>query len=301
MSNLEDCDRDWVVRRLPPAVKSALKAHGPQLFLAGGFIRAVIAGEKVSDVDLFVPSKEYGATVINNFAAGEDPKPAVHESENAYTVKVRGSVLQVIHRWTYQAPEDCLASFDFTIAQAAVWWSGEVWRSACSSRFYCDLAGRRLIYTRPQRNEDAGGSMLRVLKFYQRGYRIPLDSLGAVIARLCTGVRDEGWSDETKAAQVITALLVEVDPITVEALSPHLPSEAEEARQEIEPSANDAVHEEEPTAIPQAAAVLESQYCDCVACPVCKRDRMVCAKCGRCTNCSGHEPGCIGCALQEIH
>ena len=43
----------------------------------------------------------------------------------------------------------------------------------CNIRFYPDLAARRLVYTSPLRNEDAGGSILRVLKFYQRGYRIP--------------------------------------------------------------------------------------------------------------------------------
>jgi hypothetical protein len=62
--------------------------------------------------------------------------------------------------------------------------------------------------------------MLRVLKFYQRNYRIPLDSLGAVIARLVGGVHwDElqrsrfGNRGEQGLAQVLTSLLREVDPL----------------------------------------------------------------------------------------
>lgn len=54
--------------------------------------------------------------------------------------------------------------------------------------------------------------MLRVLKYYQRGYRIPLDSFGAVLARLLIAVRDKDRIDEDFMAKIITGLLVEVDP-----------------------------------------------------------------------------------------
>lgn len=50
-----------------------------------------------------------------------------------------------------------------------------------------------------------------MLKFYKRGYRIPLDSAGAVVARL---VRDVRWYSQPEAdvAKVVTGLLHEVDP-----------------------------------------------------------------------------------------
>jgi len=146
--------------------------------------------------------------------------------------------VQVIHRWTYDVAEDLVQSFDFTIAKAAVWFDPVVgWNSMCDETFYPDLAAKRLTYTSPQRNEDAGGSMLRVLKYYQRGYRIPLDSLGAVIARLMSGVEfdkiREGREEtqEKQLAKVVTGLLREVDPNLDPSHIAHLPSEAEDDEQ----------------------------------------------------------------------
>jgi hypothetical protein len=109
------------------------------------------------------------------------------------------------------------------------------WRSVSDSRFYSDLAAKRLVYTMPQRNEDAGGSMLRVLKYYQRGYRIPIDSLGSVMARLMMGVRyraieendEKRWHEplEIKLGEEITRLLREVDPDIDPKHISHLPAE----------------------------------------------------------------------------
>jgi hypothetical protein len=89
------------------------------------------------------------------------------------------------------------------------------------------------------RIEEAGGSCLRVLKFYQKGYRIPLNSMGAVIARLMSAVRiedvrsfnDKNAWDEEKLAKVITGLLREVDPNIDPSHIAHLPSEDESGEQ----------------------------------------------------------------------
>lgn len=72
--------------------------------------------------------------------------------------------------------------------------------------------------------------MLRVLKYYQRGYRIPLDSLGAVISRVCRGFDfDKGdFSDEEWRTKVITGLLFEVDPNGIVAHEAYLPKEKED-------------------------------------------------------------------------
>jgi hypothetical protein len=104
------------------------------------------------------------------------------------------------------------------------------WRSVASERFYPDIAGE----------EAAGGSMLRVLKFYQRGYRIPLDSLGAVITRLVDGVDFEkvfGVKSVEIATlhfeRIITSLLQEVDPMIDPDHIAHLPS-ADEVADDME-------------------------------------------------------------------
>lgn len=218
-------DRKYCLRHVPKNVLAAMREAGPDLVLAGGLIRSVIANERINDIDLFVRSKEAARVWIDKLANGAK----VHETDNAFSVHLRRMFVQIIHRWTYDTPESIVPSFDFTVARAAIWFNGSGWTSLCDDRFYIDLAARRLVYCCPDRNEDAGGSLLRVLKFYQRGYRIPLDSLGAVLARLLKGVdqespvfwcghnkRDEGRLPEVEIeayrAKIVTGLLREVDP-----------------------------------------------------------------------------------------
>lgn len=225
MIPLEHEDVLWIARRLPKYVLNAMKRNPGKVFLAGGFIRACIAREEVNDIDLFVGSAQEAKELACGLALETQQK--VIETDNAFTVTTPLSV-QVIHRWTFNTPDQCIESFDFTIACAAIWFDPQpekeaapILRGLCDIRFYIDLAAKRIVYRSPVRNEEAGGSMLRVLKFYQRGYRIPLSSLGAVIARLMSGVRAEGvdmtervrgMTPEQANAFVITGMLREVDP-----------------------------------------------------------------------------------------
>lgn len=239
MTKLTHSDLQWCLRRCPKNILEALKARPGKAYVAGGFIRSCIAREEINDVDIFVPSKQMGKSLAQELAKkskeGEVSEPKrIFESDNAYTVFGYGITPQVIHRWTFENPSQCVESFDFTIACAAFWWSpgdpmmgvGPSWQSVCDERFYPDLAAKRLSYRSPIRNEDAGGSLLRVLKFYTRGYRIPVDSLGAVISRLCQGLRMETLAGtEDNLAQVFTGLLREVDPAVDPKHIAHLPAE----------------------------------------------------------------------------
>jgi hypothetical protein len=220
MAALTNEDLLWCLKRLPMRLRELMKKRPRQLIVAGGFIRSCVSGEAVSDVDLFSPSAEAAKTCALDMAVVPNGQPRrMVETENAITVVTKPFPLQFIHKWTYDKPEDILPSFDFTIARAAFWWErdDEVgrWCSLVDDRFYADLAAKRLVYCSPTRIELVGGSLLRVLKFYQRGYRIPLDSLGAVIARLESGVDQrqlEGHDRESQVAKVVTGLLREVDP-----------------------------------------------------------------------------------------
>lgn len=232
-------DLSWSLRRSPAKVLELLKDQPGKVFLGGGFIRACVANEHVNDIDLFTTDKESAraaARFLLELKDGEDAGRKIHESDNAFTVRGLRLPVQIIHRWTYTSPEELMQSFDFTIAMAGFWWHPEhdKWVSICDDRFYEDLAAKRLIYTSPKRNEDAGGSMLRVLKFYQRDYRIPLDSLGAVLARLVSAVdldsiaavRDSpDQTLEGRWAFVMSGLLREVDPNVDPQHLSHLPSE----------------------------------------------------------------------------
>lgn len=246
MVQLENFDLLQLVRRLPKRVVAILKANPGQVFVAGGYVRSVIANEQVNDIDLFTSSPQLAKELATKL--GEEVRRKPYETDNAYTVRMRGPAVQFIHKWSFNSPQDCIASFDFTIAAAAFWWkegnkvetdvngthfSQPRWESLSHPQFYAHLAAKRLVYRSPIRNEEAGGSMLRVLKFYQRGYRIPIDSLGAVIARLVGGIKEDGLrgflsdglSYEQAVAKVLTGLLHEVDPQIDPDHIAHLPAE----------------------------------------------------------------------------
>lgn len=213
-SQLTNFDLHFLLKRMPPWLLELMKEHQEGLVVAGGYIRSVIANEEINDIDVFVSSeakaKEYVMKLMESY-----PSSTRYDSKNACSIKKDGSFVQFIHRWVYSTPQEVVDSFDFTIAKAAIWFKDGKVQSTCHPNFYSDLAAKRLVYTSPIRNEDAGGSMLRVLKFYQRGYRIPLYSLGAVIARLNTGIKHDltfNPEHEAKVAKVLTGLLVEVDP-----------------------------------------------------------------------------------------
>ncbi len=222
VSKLNHNDLGWCLRRAPKQVLELMKEH-PKLIVAGGFVRSCIANEKINDMDLFCDSPEAADVYAKALAKGTK----IFKTGNAYTVsRKRGVSVQFIHRWSFANALSLLESFDFSIACGAFWYD-KGWQSLAHNRFYQDLAAKRLVYQSPKRNEDAGGSMLRVLKFYQRGYRIPLDSMGAVIARMIQPLDKHRACTESEQARVLTGLLREVDPAIDPTHIAHLPSESE--------------------------------------------------------------------------
>lgn len=172
-----------VVAALPASVQRVLRVSG--LFLAGGFIRSVVEGEKPKDIDLFGPTHQ-DLERYSELLAGTRGRL---KTNNAISIQLPEIQVQFILRWLFNHPEDVIRSFDFTIAQAVVWFDrgagtfGE-WKGLCAETFLEDVAGKKLIYTSPTREEDAAGSLLRVNKFLGRGYRISDEDLAKVVARV---------------------------------------------------------------------------------------------------------------------
>lgn len=245
MQELNKHDLNWAVRLLPVRLRNQMINYGDRIVLGGGYLRSTVSGEKPNDLDLFTQNPEDAKMFAKELADLAKKKP--YETGNAISVKLTPrDFVQYIHRWSFPNPAFLIESFDFTIACAALWFdsvSGK-WMSLLDDNFYADLAAKRLVYRSPKRNEDAGGSMLRLLKFYQRGFRVPLDSLGAVIARLVDGIdprgievlndRDDsiiGDTTEKRWASVITGLLREVDPQIDPTHASHLPSLVEKVEE----------------------------------------------------------------------
>lgn len=228
MRQLLTTDLDWCVRRLPGDLRGQMMAPDSRLILAGGYIRSTIAGEEVSDIDLFAPTRTVLERAIESLESGRSRaghKVRIVRTKNAQTLLTMGQMpVQAIHRWLFDRAEDCIASFDFTVSAAAIWHEAGMWHSACHDRFYADLAGKRLHYTSPSREEEAGGSMLRAMKFARRGYSIDMLSLGEVISRIVVRMRESPMA-ATEPGTVIAGLLREVDPLTV---IPGMPLETSE-------------------------------------------------------------------------
>lgn len=222
MQTLSKKDVHHVISRLPKDIASMLR-DDPRLCIGGGIIRALIGQEKPSDIDVFGPSQEVLQATAKKLSDGRVAKgeqARIHTTDNAVTVfnGVRLPV-QFITRWTFTEMANVVQSFDFTVCQAVIFFdpTDKEFKSLCSDDFYPDLAARRLVYTSPVRHEDAGGSLLRVIKYVRRGYSIQVASLGAVAARLYSGIRPESAAihDEGERAKILTGLLRQVDPLLV--------------------------------------------------------------------------------------
>lgn len=216
MNPLQPTDVHFLVSRLPKDVCALLKEHPGKLFVAGGFIRATIARERVNDIDLFGASADELKPIAMALALSRRGK--LHETKNAFTVLAPPRhPVQFIQRWTFTNPTDLVASFDFTVAQAAIWFENDQWQSLAADGFYPDLAARRLVYCAPVRDEEAGGSFLRMRKFIAAGYTIQPWSMAQVTARLVSKIDfyTTVAREEHGLAKVICGLLREVDPLTV--------------------------------------------------------------------------------------
>lgn len=226
MNTLTQSDLNFVLSRTPKDIVALMKKNPGALFVAGGFIRSTIAGETVSDIDLFGVTKDQLKSIAKDLCL--DRKARMFETKNAITVlSPPRHPVQFITRWLFETPDELIRSFDFTVCQAVIWAEKHndavVFRSMISDMFYVDLAARRLNYTRPKRVEEAGGSLLRAIKFVKKGYSIQTPSLAGLVARVCTSVdwdrinstHEGDMSPEERVSFVITGLLRQVDPLTV--------------------------------------------------------------------------------------
>lgn len=212
---MRDTDLHYIVRRIPPDLMKTMRAQ-PTLMIGGGFCRAIIGGEEINDIDLFCNDVDRLSSLMRELHGARirgGERARLHSTANALTLITEGRMtVQAIRRWVFSSPEACLASFDFTVCQAVVWFARGKWHGIVSEDFYPDLAARRLVYTSPRRDEDAGGSIMRVLKYVKRGYNIQTKSLGAVIARLTKGINPERLRNDESIPTVLAGLLREVDP-----------------------------------------------------------------------------------------
>ena len=211
MKTLTEEDLRFVATRLPNDVYKIMANHN--IFVGGGFIRETIAGGTVKDIDIFVGGG-HTAIEVEGLIKAERPDCRAFSTDNAITILSYPRLpVQIITRWMFIEAEKLVQSFDFTVCQCAIWRDANgKWVSMCHDDFYSDLAARRLVYTFPDRKEDAGGSLMRVKKFLQRGYNIQPESLAGVVARVSQGITA---TEEKEFAKEVRNRLREVDPLVL--------------------------------------------------------------------------------------
>lgn len=234
--SLDERDIANAVRLLPPELKALMLAT-QGLVVAGGLVRAAVTGERVSDVDVFAPGPAIAMSMAEAYKGKFKTWDARQvDTPNAITIIAKHrKAVQFITRWTFDDPHLLVYSFDFSIARAAIWYeqASSKWVSSCDSRFYPDLAARRLVFMQPKDN-TAGGTLLRVQKFIRLGYRINAFQMARIVVNVAA---QAGGGPEL--ADEITRMVREVDPRS--------PEWADQPVETVESAAQPAADEDDPT------------------------------------------------------
>jgi hypothetical protein len=215
MQELRRRDVERIVNGLPENVRLFLEEH--DVYLAGGFIRDVLANKRPHDIDIFGPEREL---------ADFDMAAELTITPWAKTFTQSGDRLpiQLVTGFPVSDPYTLLDRFNFTVNQAAIWRSGltQQWMSLCSDDFYQDLAARQLVFTCTQTPAGAAKTLEKMLVFVSEGWAISLEETMKVVAtavlstslpsdigeltaellRNARGEEDYAWTTKESIAQV---------------------------------------------------------------------------------------------------
>lgn len=203
-------------RLLPQPVLNVLSQFPGKVFVAGGFLRAVLEHQRHdgcdptwddlgnTDVDLFVTDLTLLGKMATILLQGSDD-PFMEVSDKASTCRLltpdRGDevVVQIVTGWTAPTIEGILESFDFTVCQLAY---GVVdGRLALLAPQYAfdHIEAKLLVYTRPTGSSGAGNSLMRAFKFSRKGYHIhPNEVISIMTHMLDTEDRNENLRVEDR-------------------------------------------------------------------------------------------------------
>lgn len=136
---------------------------GIECWVAGGAVRAYLAAERISDIDLFFTSeqeRQKGLERINNIYNDAEQ---IFENENVTKIKADGRIFDFC-KPIYDSAEECINSFDFTVSAAAV----TIDEGFIShDDFFIDLAARRLAIISLS---FPMSSLTRFQKYIKKGY-----------------------------------------------------------------------------------------------------------------------------------
>lgn len=185
---LTAADKSRVVKALPDDLVRYLKASRGRLFVCGGFIRDVALGDEPKDIDVFGTDGELVKT--SGLALGAERPEGSKSTVYSISIKNPDLPIQFVWTWPVASPKVAIDRMDFTMCQAAMWWASGQWRSLCSSEFYPDTDEKRLRYTWPSREGTAGRSLVRAMRFVERGWKFPADEITRLVAHTALEVTE---------------------------------------------------------------------------------------------------------------
>lgn len=174
-------------------IKEACAFFEPEgAFIAGGALTSAFTGTTINDVDIYFKSKEAFIAAVD--MAYEERLWCVAATDRAVTFIRGNDVIQLMHFDFFQTAEDIFDAFDFTVVMAAFDMDSnefifhEDFFKHASQRFLRFHNGTRYPY----------GSLMRVLKYQQRGYTIGKSDL-LRIGLSCSKVEINSWEDLANA------------------------------------------------------------------------------------------------------
>lgn len=191
---MKTIDREHAVSLLPPAVQDIMKRHGKEIVCAGGFLRSAVTGADVNDIDLFVADESLAVKLASELRKALNGQ--VISTQNAVTVTSNTTPVQFVHRWKFKSPKDLISLFDFTVTQAAIWYTPvyKEWYSVAGDSFYSDIQLRRVRYTSPPRDVNASRSLIRLIQLAKRGYDATVGDMAKIVANIDTTSLDFHFS-----------------------------------------------------------------------------------------------------------
>lgn len=180
----------------PSELKKILAAGAgfmpPRAFIAGGALTSAFTGRDIKDVDLYFKDLQAFKAAIE--MAYDDGLWCVSATDRAVTFVQGKSIIQLMHFDFFPTAEAVFDAFDFTVCMAAYdldskeFLFHESFMKHAAQRFLRFHSGTRYPF----------GSLLRVLKYQERGYSIGKADL-LRIALCCHRTKISSW-DELAAA-----------------------------------------------------------------------------------------------------
>lgn len=132
-------------------------------WVAGGAVRAYLAGERIKDIDVFFPNEEEYKKAYDKLTNKGD-KNIIFDSDNATKVYHNKKKVDLIKHY-FPTPKETLSQFDFTVTCVAIYES----KLHHHVDFFIDLSNKSLIINSLPYPLS---TMQRLQRYIVRGYHI---------------------------------------------------------------------------------------------------------------------------------